>query len=83
LRWLKDPDSAKFGKMVAILRDGKDVIVCGTVNAKNAMGGYVGRQPFYGTLGENWFVTVAVGGLKTHDKRFNAMLACNAIGVTF
>jgi hypothetical protein len=38
---LKDPESARFG---AITTDGK--IVCGTVNAKNSFGGYVGPKVF-------------------------------------
>ena len=38
---LKDPESARFGN---ITTDGK--IVCGTVNAKNAFGGYVGPKVF-------------------------------------
>jgi hypothetical protein len=40
---LKDPDSAKFTN-VRKSRDGSHV--CGYVNAKNSMGGYVGNQPF-------------------------------------
>jgi hypothetical protein len=38
---LKDPESARFG---AITTDGK--IVCGSVNAKNSFGGYVGPKVF-------------------------------------
>lgn len=38
---LKDPDSAKFRK-VAIVRKS----VCGEINAKNSMGGYVGYRRF-------------------------------------
>jgi hypothetical protein len=38
---LKDPDSARFGP---ITTDGK--VICGTVNAKNAFGGYVGPKVF-------------------------------------
>jgi hypothetical protein len=38
---LKDPDSAKFRK-VAIVRGS----VCGEINAKNSMGGYVGYKRF-------------------------------------
>ena len=40
---LKDPDSRKvrFGAMPY------GGLVCGTVNAKNSYGGYVGDQPFY------------------------------------
>jgi hypothetical protein len=38
---LKDPDSAQFSDIWR-----KDGTSCGTVNAKNAMGGYVGATPF-------------------------------------
>jgi hypothetical protein len=40
---LNDPDSAKFTKVV-VNPDGN---VCGMVNAKNRMGGYVGETPFF------------------------------------
>lgn len=42
LNSLKDPDSAKFRD----LRTSRDLWVCGEVNAKNSMGGYVGFQRF-------------------------------------
>jgi hypothetical protein len=41
LRKLSDPDSARWGP---IFRSGP--VVCGSVNAKNRMGGYVGRRGF-------------------------------------
>lgn len=37
---LKDPESAKFGKMIRIDKES----ACLTVNAKNEMGGYSGDQ---------------------------------------
>lgn len=39
---LKDPESAKFGKVV--FRE--DGVVCGYVNAKNSFGGYAGEKAF-------------------------------------
>ncbi len=42
---MKDPDSAKFKNIVSSRRDGT-VYVCGSVNAKNSFGGYVGFSPF-------------------------------------
>jgi hypothetical protein len=39
---LKDPDSAMF-RGITVYRDG---MVCGQVNAKNSMGGYVGFKLF-------------------------------------
>ena len=41
---LNDPDSAKFEGLQAGITSGD---VCGYVNAKNRMGGYVGKTPFY------------------------------------
>ena len=38
---LKDPDSAKFRDMTVIRG-----VVCGQINAKNSMGGYVGFKRF-------------------------------------
>lgn len=42
---LKDPRSAEFRRVYAFQLFDSDV-VCGEVNAKNAMGGYVGFTPF-------------------------------------
>jgi hypothetical protein len=38
---LKDPDSARFRRIVL-----KEKVICGQVNAKNAMGGYTGFAAF-------------------------------------
>ncbi len=47
---LKDPESARFGKMWAA-RDTEGVVtVCGLVNAKNSYGGYTGMSPFIGVF---------------------------------
>lgn len=43
LESLKDPDSAKF-RRITVSSDGS--MVCGEVNSKNAMGGYVGFKKF-------------------------------------
>ena len=46
---LVDPESARFGPRVAVSarERGKDVkVVCGYVNARNRMGGYVGDQSY-------------------------------------
>ncbi|SDY54641.1 hypothetical protein [Citreimonas salinaria] len=42
---LKDPDSAQFGEIHA-KRDGQKIDVCGWVNARNSLGGYVGETLF-------------------------------------
>ena len=49
-RQLRDPDSARFER-VEMRVDAKGArTVCGLVNARNAYGGYVGAQPFFGLL---------------------------------
>lgn len=48
---LIDPDSAQFRGVKIIRSDGK-IVVCGQVNSKNRMGGYIGYQNFIaGTKG--------------------------------
>ena len=47
---LKDPDSARFGRMVAGIKSNGDVVVCLMVNAKNSYGGYTGERPLMGLL---------------------------------
>lgn len=42
---LTDPDSAKFTDVFVSRRSGT-AVVCGTVNAKNRMGGYAGKESF-------------------------------------
>lgn len=44
----KDPDSAQF-RRITTTEVGS--FVCGEVNAKNSMGGYVGYKRFYGSTG--------------------------------
>jgi hypothetical protein len=55
---LKDPASAQFGPLVAVSQSSSQILVCGTVNAKNGFGGYVGGTPFMGNLYDdgNFFV---------------------------
>lgn len=57
---LKDPDSAKFGKMTQV----NERKACLTVNAKNALGGYTGDQQAYLMKSESkWEVFQIEGGL--------------------
>ncbi|MDP4061314.1 hypothetical protein RBLE17_10560 [Rhodobacteraceae bacterium LE17] len=45
---MRDPEATRFKDgYVAYITNTGDEIVCGTVNAKNAMGGYVGYKTFY------------------------------------
>lgn len=46
-RELRDPYSAVFAELVTVSLDGDSIAyLCGTVNAKNAFGGYSGVTPF-------------------------------------
>lgn len=49
---LKDPESARF-REIFVARDGETV--CGAVNAKNSMGGYVGFRRFMIESGGSMF----------------------------
>ena len=51
---LKDPESARFGAIAASRSESGKYAVCGFVNGRNSYGGYMGMQPYAGTL-----VTVA------------------------
>lgn len=45
---MRDPEATRFrDEKAAYMTSGGDYIVCGTLNAKNAMGGYVGYKPYY------------------------------------
>lgn len=43
---LKDPESARFGEELLLSGSGMNMIACGTVNAKNSFGGYIGETNF-------------------------------------
>jgi hypothetical protein len=49
-RALKDPDSARFGQMLAGNNSKNEISVCLMVNAKNSYGGYTGEKPYLGLL---------------------------------
>jgi hypothetical protein len=51
-RKLRDPESARFGEMVAGRSKRGVISVCGSVNAKSGFGGYTGNSTFSGILGE-------------------------------
>lgn len=80
---LKDPSSAQFGAMAAALQTDGSVIVCGLVNAKNSFGGYTGNQPYFGTLGENWFVPTSLGENSDPTSKFNPRFVCKENGMSF
>lgn len=83
---LKDPTSAIFGEnFSAAQKDPGIVYVCGTVNAKNSFGGYVGNQPFLGLLATTkdgkvaTFNVVSMGGTDTDTEV--TMDMCHRYGV--
>jgi hypothetical protein len=43
---LSDPESARWGEFYTVVGDGGYGLVCGAVNAKNHMGGYIGMTGF-------------------------------------
>ena len=73
---LIDPDSASFRNVRAIdmkLADGTTYkSVCGEVNSKNRMGGYVGFTPFKGHMESSQFKLDYVDG----PGSFTASMAC-------
>ncbi|OQM74937.1 hypothetical protein [Manganibacter manganicus] len=58
---LKDPESARFGSIQAVTNSSGVVSACGTVNAKNSFGGYVGERPFAGVLYGGHFGLAGLG----------------------
>lgn len=56
---MRDPESTRFKPYYkAYDISNGDKVVCGTVNAKNAMGGYVGYKPFYVRIRKNYAVVL-------------------------
>jgi hypothetical protein len=47
---LKDPSSAQFGPTSFFKDTTGEMFACGSVNAKNSYGGYVGSTPFYASV---------------------------------
>lgn len=70
---LKDPGSAEFEGVVEREVDGVRV-ACGRVNAKNALGGYVGARPFMVYGGQLWLA-------QTEAEAF-AVTACCGLRIT-
>lgn len=66
---LKDPDSAKFGKLTQVNKSR----ACLTVNAKNALGGYTGDQVAYLAKSENKWVVLQIEGDLGHEECIDIM----------
>lgn len=76
---LKDPDSARFGPMRSLERDGY-VFMCGTVSARNSFGGYANPQAFLVMIDK---ATQRGGVVKMDDsgKPRAALWACQTMGL--
>ncbi|MDO9050648.1 MAG: hypothetical protein Q7U70_04065 [Methylotenera sp.] len=70
---LKDPDSAKFGKMTKI----HERKACITVNAKNALGGYTGDQQAYLMKSDNKWEVFQIEGNLGHEGCIDIMSKLN------
>lgn len=70
---LKDPESARFGKMLAKPDTGQMILVCGLVNARNSYGGYAGPGPYIGFLLEKGFVVIGLGNAESSAGQANAI----------
>lgn len=81
-RRLRDPASAQFEDIVVGRSPRGETFACGVVNAKNVMGGYAGRAPFYGVMTGGEFAVASLGdadgGLIQHG---TIRALCKAHGV--
>lgn len=56
---MRDPEATRFKPQYAAYKTSAgDLVVCGTLNGKNAMGGYVGYKPFYARIRGNTLVAL-------------------------
>jgi hypothetical protein len=78
---LKDPESARFGRIIAG-QTSQGIVVCGYVNGKNSYGGYIGEKPFVGVLVEpdkTKFSVTEIGGAE--KETFVAFKVCRTFGL--
>ncbi|MEO3480667.1 hypothetical protein AAFO90_23800 [Phaeobacter sp. CAU 1743] len=69
---MRDPEATRFKQNFQAYRTKQgDYIVCGTLNAKNAMGGYVGYKPFYVRMRNN---QIEAFKLPSETDEYNIML---------
>lgn len=66
-RGLKDPESARFGKIIAGIDSKGSTTVCLMVNAKNSYGGYTGEKPMMGVLTEKAPKAFVIAGQLSSD----------------
>ena len=78
---LKDPDSARFSRIVAGRMANGRVIACGQVNAKNSFGGYTGMSPFVADLSDS--TSAEVVGVEVLRDDFGGIVSghCRKAGI--
>jgi hypothetical protein len=78
---LKDPESARFGRIIAGKRADGFIMVCGYVNARNSFGGYIGEVPFDGLMQADppTFMVAGMGG--PEDKTAQVLEGCRRSGL--
>jgi hypothetical protein len=72
---LKDPESARFGRLTV----NSSGVVCGSVNARNSMGGYTGEMAFWyvPATGETYVIDPAQDGWgRAYDARLFRKKGC-------
>ena len=74
---LRDPGSAEFRRLATSTRDPN--VVCGEVNAKNALGGYSGFRTFHVRLERAGATGVLNEGLSDTLERFHHDLCAEAL----
>jgi hypothetical protein len=84
---MKDPDSARFGALVAAAKPDGTLHVCGSANGKNSFGGFTGMQPFMGILSNGPTTqpkpTFAVSGIGSNgDMAWVVRMHCRRHGLT-
>lgn len=79
-----DPDSARFGTMVAVEDSTGKITVCGYVNGRNRLGGYTGNKPFMGNFinegGRKSFGITGFGSTESNDMAVSIM--CKRRGIS-
>lgn len=68
VRKLKDPESARFTDLFKVSTPNEGEVVCGMVNSKNSMGGYVGARGFIFQRRPN-LATIMLSGASDPDYR--------------
>lgn len=74
---LRDPNSAQFRRVATSTRDPN--VVCGEVNAKNALGGYSGFRSFHVRIEPRGATGVLNEGLSDAVSRFHQQLCAEAL----